>query len=112
MALTSTPVFELRILRRAETNERERDTLVIAQFPFDRDKLLVDRSSGGEVALIVKRIADVLQPRAPRHRSKAVKPARPTRLFVGSNHAPARGRDLPSNRTVWCREYIQKEWPV
>src|SRR3954454_14659848 len=54
-------VFELRILRRAETNERERDTLVIAQFPFDRDKLLVDRSSGGEVALIVKRIAYVLQ---------------------------------------------------
>ena len=54
-------VFELRILRGAETNERERDALVIAQFPFDGDKLLVDRLGGGEVALIVERIADVLQ---------------------------------------------------
>src|SRR6267378_818420 len=36
--------------------------------------------------------ADVLEPRALRHRSKAVKPARPR---IASNHAPARGRDLP-----------------
>ena len=54
-------VLELRILRGAETNERRRDALVVAEFPFDRDKLLVDRFGRGEVALIVERIADVLE---------------------------------------------------
>src|SRR5882762_915869 len=58
-------------------------------------KLAMVNFSGGERQEGLRQvtsIADVLEPGALRHRSQAVKPARP---LIRSNHAPARGRDSP-----------------
>ena len=54
-------VFELRILRGAETHERARHPVVVAKLALDRDRLFVDRLRRGKVTLVIQRVGEILE---------------------------------------------------